>query len=149
MGGSGAASKSTKVVGMARLKGSPSTVADAKEVRAILNEALNDGIKSIKQMESRVGKQMVDESIARAERVKNVINREKEARELSSFLNTSAMNFAVEIGSDKNTPQQRKKMYAMNVIQNAVQKVQKVEKKEANLSISDFERKIAKAWNGK
>lgn len=149
MGGSGAASKSTKVVGMARLKGSPSTVADAKEVRAILNEALNDGIETMKQMESRVGKQMVDESIARAERVKNVINREKEARELSSFLNTRTMNLVAEMGSDQNTPQQRKKMYAMNVIQNAVQNVQKVEKREANLYISDFERKIAKAWNGK
>lgn len=147
MGGSGAASKST-VVGMARLKGSPLTVANAKEVRAILNEALNDGVQQVKQMESSIGKQMVDESIARAERVKNVINREKEARELSGFLDTHAMNFASTLGSNQNTPQQKKRMYAMNVIQNAVQDVQRAEK-GANLDISDFKRKIAKAWNGK
>lgn len=147
MGGSGAASKST-VVGMARLKGSPLTVANAKEVRAILNEALNDGVQQVKQMESSVGKQMVDESIARAERVKNVINREKEARELSGFLDIHAMNFASTLGSNQNTPQQKKRMYAMNVIQNAVQDVQRAEK-GANLDISDFKRKIAKAWNGK
>ena len=147
MGGSGAASKNT-VVGMARLKGSPSTVTNAKEVRAILNEALNDGVQQVKQMESSIGKQMVDESIARAERVKNVINREKEARELSGFLDTYAMNFASTLGSNQNTPQQKKRMYAMNVIQNAVQDVQRAEK-GANLDISDFKRKIAKAWNGK
>lgn len=69
---------------------------------------------------------MVDESIARAERVKNVINREKEARKLSSFLNTYTMNLVAKTGSDQNTPQQRKKMYAMNVIQNAAPRGQAV-----------------------
>lgn len=56
MGGSGASSKSTKVVGMARLKGAPSTVADAKEVRAILNEALNviqNAVQNVQKVEKR------------------------------------------------------------------------------------------------
>lgn len=128
MGGSGAASKSTKVVGMARLKGSEKQIEWATRIRTTVNEALNDSIAHMKEQSEKFGKDAVKEGVDRATRVKKAINSESSSSQLID-------TFGGYIG---NRTGQDAKQAALNAISTSVMS-----------GVEDLDKKIKKAWNGK
>lgn len=128
MGGSGAASKSTKVVGMARLKGSEKQIEWATRIRTTVNEALNDSIAYMKEQSEKFGKDAVKENVDRATRVKKAINSESSSSQLID-------TFGGYIGHRTG---QGAKQAALNAISTSVMS-----------GVEDLDKKIKKAWNGK
>lgn len=128
MGGSGAASKSTKVVGMARLKGSEKQIEWATRIRTTVNEALNDSIAYMKEQSEKFGKDAVKENIDRATRVKKAINSESSS---SQLIDTFGGYIGHRTGQDA-------KQAALNAISTSVMS-----------GVEDLDKKIKKAWNGK
>lgn len=128
MGGSGAASKSTKVVGMARLKGSEKQIEWATRIRTTVNEALNDSIAHMKEQSEKFGKDAVKEGVDRATRAKKAINSESSS---SQLIDTFGGYIGHRTGQDA-------KQAALNAISTSVMS-----------GVEDLDKKIKKAWNGK
>lgn len=128
MGGSGAASKSTKVVGMARLKGSEKQIEWATRIRTTVNEALNDSIAHMKEQSEQFGKDVVKEGVDRAIRVKKAINSESSS---SQLIDTFGGYIGHRTGQDA-------KRAVLNAISTSVMS-----------GVEDLDKKIKKAWNGK
>ena len=70
--GSGSSAKLKN--GMSRLTGLPETVAKAKKIREIANQAFDESIDQLKRTEKFFGKQVVKDAIEREEAVRKVIN---------------------------------------------------------------------------
>lgn len=70
--GSGSSAKLKN--GMSRLTGLPETVAKAKEIREIANQAFDESIDRLKRTEKFFGKQVAKDAIERQEAVRKVIN---------------------------------------------------------------------------
>lgn len=87
--GSGSSAKLRN--GMSRLTGLPETVAKAKEIREIANQAFDKSIDQLKRTEKFFGKQVTKDAIERQEAVRKVINH-ADAHELVTTLSSVIKN---------------------------------------------------------
>lgn len=77
--------------GMSSLTGLPETVAKAKEIREIANQAFDKSIDQLKRTEKLFGKQVTKDAIERQEAVRKVINH-ADAYELVTTLSSVIKN---------------------------------------------------------